>query len=104
MNNDMGPDKFLETYLQEMAKVGNEIFGIHYLDEYVNKFPVDEQDNVRDSLVKLSESLHSGHNAGGVILLVNKCLIKTWLETNDVRDGYGNLLNNNKKEDNHVFM
>ena len=54
--------------------------------------------------VKLSESLHSGHNAGGVILLVNKCLIKTWLETNDVRDGYGNLLNNNKKEDNHVFM
>ena len=47
MNNDMDPDKFLETYLQEMAKVGNEIFGIHYLDEYVNKFPVDEQDNVR---------------------------------------------------------
>ena len=100
-NEDITPDKFLDAYLQEMGKVGYEIFGIKYLDEYVNKFPFDEHDNVRNSLIKLAESLHSGHNAGGVILILNKGIIKNWLETNDVRDGYGNLLNINKKEGNN---
>ena len=85
-------EEFLDVYLHEMGKVGDELFGIQYLDDYVNLFPSEDEQAVRDSLTRFAESFHKGHNALSVIILVNKGYIKSWLENNDVKDGYGNLV------------
>ena len=82
----------LDVYLNEMGKVGDEVFGIQYLDDYVNLFPSEDEQAVRDSLTRFAESFHKGHNALPVIILVNKYYIKSWLETGNVKDGYGNLV------------
>ena len=60
-------EKFLDDYLHEMGKVGDEVFGIQYLDDYVNLFPSEDEQAVRDSLTRFAESFHKGHNALSVI-------------------------------------
>lgn len=92
VNEEVGPEEFREAYLNEMAEMGYEIFGIQYLDDYVDLFPREDEQAVRDSLTRFAESFHKGHNALAVILLVNKGYVKSWLENNNVRDGYGNLV------------
>jgi len=92
MDDELSSDEFFKKYMDEMDKVGYEVFGIRYMDDYVNLFPSEDEQAVRDSLTRFAESFHKGHNALPVIILVNKYYIKSWLETGNVKDGYGNLV------------
>lgn len=85
-------DKLIEDYLNAMDEIGEEIFGFHYIEEYVKLFPKDDEPFVRDSLIKLAELIHNGHNTAAVTIVINKGLVKYWLENDDVRDGYGRLI------------
>lgn len=85
-------DNFLEEYLKAMSEKADEVFGFHYIDEYVKIFPKKDEQSVRRSLTRFAESFHKGHNSAAVILLINKGYIKFWLENDDVRDGYGRLI------------
>ena len=89
VNEELSEDEILDIYLDSLAKAGDEIFGYHYIDEYLSKFPAEDETSVREALTKLAESLHSGVNAAAVAIFVNKVLIRTWLEQDDVRNGYG---------------
>lgn len=89
VNDELSHDEIIELYLDSMAKAGEEIFGFRYIDEYLSKFPAEDETNVREALTKLAESLHSGVNADAVAIFVNNVLIRTWLEQDDVRNGYG---------------
>ena len=89
VNEELSKDEILDIYLDGLAKAGDEIFGYNYIDEYLSKFPNEEQDNVREALTKLAESLHSGVNAAAVAIFVNNVLLRTWLEQDDVHDGNG---------------
>lgn len=89
VNDELSHDEIIELYLDSMAKASEEIFGFRYIDEYLSKFPAEDETNVREALTKLAESLHSGVNAAAVAIFVNNVLIRTWLEQDDVRNGYG---------------
>ena len=89
VNEELSEDEILDIYLDSLAKAGDEIFGYHYIDEYLSKFPAEEQGNVREALTRLAESLHDGVNAAAVAIFVNNVLIRTWLEQDDVHDGNG---------------
>lgn len=89
-------DKFLEEYLKVMGEIGEEIFGFHYIEEYVKLFPKNDEQSVRDSLIKLAESFHKGYNTPAVVILINKGLVKYWLENNNVTDGYGRIISFNE--------